>query len=227
MELPDAAPVMMLPSATLFPQAWLPLYIFEPCYRLMLKDALSSNRVLTVAMQKPGRTRQTPQTVAGLGLIRASVEHRDGTSHLILQGLTRVELGPAVRYKPYRVHCIRPLTTPRVDSVVIDALVAKVQELVEQRIKLGFHLLFPLIKPSATEFKISANPPGFTVRDVMNYLENLPNPEQIADLVSHTLLNKAQERQAILETVDVETRLRHLIHFLSAEILRSRKDALT
>ena len=83
---------MTLPNATLFPQALLPLYIFEPRYRQMLADALHSHRMFSVAMQKPGSKRESPLTVAGLGLIRVSVGHRDGTSHLILQGLARVEL---------------------------------------------------------------------------------------------------------------------------------------
>ena len=60
MEIPDAVPVMTLPSATLFPQALLPLYIFEPRYRQMLTDMLRTERMFTVAMQKPGRVRETP-----------------------------------------------------------------------------------------------------------------------------------------------------------------------
>src|SRR3982751_340434 len=109
MTLPDEVPIMTLPNATLFPQALLPLYIFEPRYRQMLADALHSNRMFLVAMQRPGSTRESPSPVAGLGLIRVSVGHRDGTSHLILQGLARVQLAEAVRYKPYRVQRIRAL----------------------------------------------------------------------------------------------------------------------
>src|SRR5512142_3334816 len=107
MKIPREVPVMTLPNATLFPQALLPLYIFEPRYRQMLADALHSNRMFAVAMQKPGTSRETPLPIAGLGLIRASVAHRDGTSHLVLQGLARVELESAVRYKPYRISRIR------------------------------------------------------------------------------------------------------------------------
>src|ERR1051325_9805839 len=102
MKLPSEVAVMTLPNATLFPQALLPLYIFEPRYRQMLVDSLESTRMFTVAMQKPGRSRGTPSPIAGLGLIRVSVGHNDGTSHLILQGLARVELEETVRYKPYR-----------------------------------------------------------------------------------------------------------------------------
>jgi len=99
---------MTLPDAILFPQAMLPLYIFEPRYRRMLSDALGSHRMFSVAMQKPGRVRETPCRVAGLGLIRASVARNDGTSNLVLQGITRVELAETVRSRPYRVHRIRP-----------------------------------------------------------------------------------------------------------------------
>src|SRR2546422_11545908 len=109
MKIPREIPVMTLPKATLFPQALLPLYIFEPRYRQMLSDALHSNRMFSVAMQKPGRKRETPCRIGGLGLIRASVASRDGTSHLVLQGLARVELGEAVRYKPYPLQRLRPL----------------------------------------------------------------------------------------------------------------------
>src|SRR3979411_1417729 len=112
MKIPSEVPVMTLPNATLFPQALLPLYIFEPKYRQMLSDALHSNRMFLVAMQRPGSTRELPSPVAGLGLIRVSVGHRDGTSHLILQGLARVELAEAVRYKPYRIQRIRGVETP-------------------------------------------------------------------------------------------------------------------
>src|SRR5712671_6398465 len=119
MEIPTQVPIMTLPTATLFPQALLPLYIFEPRYRRMLADSLKSDRMFSVAMQKPGRSRETPCPVAGLGLIRVSVDHEDGTSHLILQGLTRVELCQTVQYKPYRVQRIRPLQAAPNDSVMV------------------------------------------------------------------------------------------------------------
>jgi hypothetical protein len=45
------------------------------------------------------------------------------------------------------------------------------------------------------------------------------------DLVSCAVLPGAAERQAILETVDVEVRLRRLIHFLLAEIRAKRKGS--
>lgn len=204
---------MTLPNATLFPQALLPLYIFEPRYRQMLADALHSSRMFAVAMQKPGNTRESPSPVAGLGLIRVSVRHRDGTSHLILQGVARVGLEEVVRYKPYRIHRIRSLEIPPCDSVAADALLAKVRELLEERVKLGLPLQFP----SAPIH------PGGSPKDILKHLDSIADPEQAADQVCCAVLAGAAERQTLLETADVETRLRRLIQFLLAEIRKERK----
>ena len=213
---------MTLPSATLFPQALLPLYIFEPRYRRMLADALRSNRMFSVAMQKPGRSRETPCPIAGLGLIRVSVDHTDGTSHLILQGLTRVKLAETVQYKPYRVQRIQPLAAEEADNVTVDALIAKVHELVEQRLELA---PFPSPLPIKKGKEAGPHEPTvFTKTEVLNYLGKLPSADQVADLVTCALLSDAGERQTILETVPVEPRLKHLIHFLMAEITRRRKN---
>jgi Lon protease-like protein len=227
MELPREVPVMTLPNAILFPQAMLPLYIFEPRYRQMLADALNTHRMFSVAMQKPGRTRETPCGVAGLGLIRASVARKDGTSNLILQGIVRVELTQAVRYKPYRVHRIRPLESTATDSVAVDALTAKVLELVSERLEQGFELPFHVLKKLGQIEGMDELPPGFALKQGIDILAKLNDPEQVADLVSCTLLSSPLERQLLLETSDLETRLKHLIHFLLAEVRRQKKTKKT
>src|ERR1700677_3973034 len=82
-DLPKDAPVMTLPNTALFPQALLPLYIFEPRYRQMLADALEGNRLFAGAGLDPVRAEEPDQneppfTIAGLGIIRACHENSDG-----------------------------------------------------------------------------------------------------------------------------------------------------
>jgi Lon protease-like protein len=187
----------------------------------MLADALHSNRMLAIAMQKPGNSREVPMPVAGLGLIRVSVGHRDGTSHLILQGIARVELEQAVRYRPYRIHRIKALHTPPCDSVAADALLAKVRELLQERVRLGLKFPFPVMTGTSSD-EMPTAPGAFSPKEILSYLDSISDPEQAVDLVSCAVLHGARERQQILETVDVETRLRRLIHFLLEEI-RNRK----
>jgi hypothetical protein len=143
-----------------------------------------------------------------------------------LQGLSRVELGETLQRKPYRVHAIRPLRAAPADSVHVDALVAKVHELVERRMKLG-GLPFPFPGVPATSAVQGRDPtqPPFTPGDVAEYLRSLPGPDQLADFVSCALLPEAEQRQALLETVEVEPRLRRLVHFLMAEVHRHRNNA--
>jgi Lon protease-like protein len=221
MKLPRETPVMVLPNVTLFPQAMLPLYMFEPRYRRMLADALESNRMFAVAMQKPGRSRETPSPVAGLGLVRVSVGHRDGTSHLILQGMARVQLAEAVRYKPYRVHRVKLIASPPCDNVAVDALLARMRELLAERIELGLPFPFPVLTSPHTE--PSPAHPQCSPKEILNFLEAIRDPEQAADLVSCAVLPGGVEQQTILEATDVETRLRRLIGYLLAEI-RQKKN---
>jgi Lon protease-like protein len=221
MKLPSEVPVMTLPHATLLPQAFLPLYIFEPRYRQMLRDSLGSARMFSVAMQKPGRIRESPSPVAGLGLIRGSVQHEDGTSHLLLQGIARVELAETVRYKPYRVQRIRPLESPPSNDVAVDALLAKVRELLDDRVKLGLSFCPPFLQDP----KVPPLLPGLPPAESLEFLDQVTDPGQVADLVSGAVLASPAERQPILESVHLESRLKHLIHFLMAEIRRKRKDS--
>jgi Lon protease-like protein len=210
MEIPDQAPVMTLPNATLFPQALMRLHIFEPRYRQMLEEVLHSRRMFVIAMRKPGSAREMPFSVAGLGLVRFCIQQPDGTSNLILEGLTRVELTRTLRRAPFRVSRIRALTTPSRDSVAIDALMAKIRDLVTERIEQEWPPLDNGLKKAP-------------VQEIVACLETLNDPDRIADLVSWSLLRGAAERQTILETIEVEPRLKHLIHFLIAEINQQRK----
>jgi hypothetical protein len=141
-------------------------------------------------LQKPGRRREIPSTVAGLGLIRASVGNQDGTSHLILQGISRIELAETVRYKPYRVQRIRPLNTTGTESVAVDALAAKVLELVAERLDLGFDLpvhIFNQLRRMETT-KPGECSPVASFKEMIHYLSKLDDPDRLADLVSCTLL---------------------------------------
>src|SRR5689334_7290571 len=105
--LPHEMPLMTLPNVAFFPQALMPLHIFEPRYREMLRDVLASNRLFAVAgldpskLGEPGKF-EPPHRVATVGIIRACQKNDDGTSNLLLQGLARVEIVAILADDPYR-----------------------------------------------------------------------------------------------------------------------------
>jgi Lon protease-like protein len=227
MDLPAEIPVMTLPNAILFPGVMLPLYIYEPRYRKMLTDALESHRMFAVAMQKPGEKKGTPSSIAGLGLIRAAVTHKDGNSHLVLQGTGRIRLTNTLRKRPYRLEEFSLIEPEEpADVVTVTKLTGRVLDLVKERFKQGLPL--PLLDQFLNGMKRSksANKKATTVAidNILEYLSQMEDPEQLADLVSCTLLPTAAQRQAILEAVDVKARLEHLILFLLTEIERGKAE---
>ena len=114
--LPEQIPVMTLPEVAFFPQALLPLHIFEPRYRQMLREVLASNRLFAVAGLDPRRAVaggpiEPPHKVACVGIIRACQKGDDGTSNLLLQGLARVQIVGIVQDEPYRRIQIKSLAS--------------------------------------------------------------------------------------------------------------------
>lgn len=101
--LPALVPVMALPGVALFPEALLPLRIFEPRYRQMLAAVLAGDRIFAVGMLRPDAADEEIFPVAGAGLVRACVSQPDGTSELVLQGLARVRFDSFAQTQPYLI----------------------------------------------------------------------------------------------------------------------------
>jgi Lon protease-like protein len=85
-------PVFPLAGAILFPRAQLPLHIFEPRYRDMVRDALESDGL--IAMIQPRDDDDPPGLfeIGCIGRIAASDELDDGRYNIVLDGLTRFRI---------------------------------------------------------------------------------------------------------------------------------------
>ena len=111
-------------------------------------------------------------------------------------------------------------------------VVVSTWDLVEERVRVApFPFPFAGIKnmksdklKGAQGEKGEGDPSSFAPEEILKYLESIENPDQLSDLVSCALLPAPEQRQTILETVAVEPRLKHLIHFLMTDILRHRKN---
>lgn len=92
-----ALKVFPLPSAVLFPHAALPLHIFEPRYRALVRDALAGDKVMALAQLQPGwegqyGERPPMQPMMCAGLIIWHEELADGRYNILLQGVSRARL---------------------------------------------------------------------------------------------------------------------------------------
>ena len=89
---PLAIPIFPLAGALLFPRAHLPLHIFEPRYRAMVKDALAGERL--IGMIQPRDQAEPPAIfgIGGLGRIAVADELADGRFNIVLEGIGRYRI---------------------------------------------------------------------------------------------------------------------------------------
>lgn len=97
-----------LPNLAMFPYGLQPLHVFEPRYRALVAEALETDRLITMALLKPGweadyEGRPPTYPVGCLGRIASHQRLADGKSNLLLVGLRRVALGRELSpEKPFR-----------------------------------------------------------------------------------------------------------------------------
>lgn len=189
---------MALPSAVLFPNALMPLFIFEPRYRAMLAHSLEHDRMFCIGHMRPGVTEAHTLAdlypIAGLGLVRACVGREDGTSNLVLQGIARVRLGGVVQETPFQMTEILALAAHPAPPEEARELSVDILEL------------------------CSGLEPGVNAGESLHQqLANIADPEVLADVVAHTFLRDPHARQQVLEVLPVHERLETLIRYLRSE----------
>jgi len=109
----EPVPVFPLPNLVLFPHTSIPLHIFELRYRTMVREALSGDRLLTLALLKPGweedyRGNPPFHSLACLARIDDIEWLPNDCYDLRVLGLSRVRIGRLAREYPYRAACVEP-----------------------------------------------------------------------------------------------------------------------
>jgi Lon protease-like protein len=206
-EIPLEVPVMTLSSAVLFPQAMMPLFIFEPRYKTMLSDVLANDRIFAVATlderSEASTSSETPYSVAGIGVVRACKQNPDGSSNLVLQGLARVEFESISDEEPYRKARIRQILSEPGGS--------------EDRIATSQSRLLSLIQ---TQRRLGAGIP----KEVLQFLSNINEPENALDLAIYTLCSSPTLKQELLETRGILPRYEKFAAYLQSEIEHLKLD---
>ena len=96
-------PIFPLAGALLFPRGQLPLHIFEPRYRVMVRDALDGDRLIAMVQPKSGDERPTLFDIGCIGRIEGCEELEDGRFNIVLEGIGRFRIAREAEVEtPYR-----------------------------------------------------------------------------------------------------------------------------
>ena len=195
-----ALKVFPLPSAVLFPHTPLPLHIFEPRYRDLVKAALVGDRVMAMAQLEPGfessyagRPRMRPMICAGV--IAWHEELEGGRYNIIVQGTVRArileELPPDHPYREVRAAILpdREYHGPE-----------------EEQLRQAMLELAARLPPSIAQglLQTSARSSGGA----------------LADVVASSVVADVERRQDLLCELDVQARLRAVLAEVSEVLAR-------
>jgi ATP-dependent Lon protease len=152
-----------------------------------------------VASKDPEEEEPGPGDLYGVGVVGAvarMVKIPDGSLRILVQGMQRVKLGPFVTEQPYMVARIDEMPDVAEPSAELEALSRNVQrtfsEIVEQ---------IPYL-PEELQMAVA----------------NIEDPGTLGHLIAGALRIGVEEKQKLLEEVDVAKRLRHLSRILAREL---------
>ena len=201
LQLPAALPVLPLKETVVFPQSMAPLAIGQERSIRLIDDVVSGERLLVLIASRDGEIDNPGwddiYEVGTVALVHKMIRVPDGTLRILVQGLERVKLGSRLDTDPYLLGEFSALPDVLVETPELEALTRNVQGLFTRIIGLAPYL--------PEELRLAA--------------ANVDDASALCHLVASTLRTiKLEERQQILEEVDVEQRLRNVSAILSREL---------
>jgi Lon protease-like protein len=201
--LPPTIPIFPLPNAVLFPNACLPLHVFEPRYRSMVADAVRGDRIIGMVLLQPGfeaeyEGRPAVYPIGCAGLITHVEPLPDGRYNMILRGIEKFRITGEDQSNAYRLAHVEALPEPvtEPDRALLGTFRSRLEALFAM-----------LIERTTAEHRFPA-----TVTD-----------EDLVNALAQYVPLDPLERQALLERDGVLARGRALVELLEMKTITRRR----
>ncbi|HEV7134459.1 MAG TPA: endopeptidase La [Gaiellaceae bacterium] len=199
-ELPTTLPVLPLKETVVFPDSMTPLAIGQERSIALIDDVVGGDRLLALVTVRD-EDAETPGWDDLYEIGTAAVVHKmirvpDGTLRILVQGVRRVRIARRVQEEPYLAAEVEQLPDTLEETPELEALTRNAQGL--------FARIIALVPYLPEELQLAAG--------------NVDDPSALCSLVASTLRLKTEEKQELLELVDVEARLRKVSLILNREL---------
>jgi ATP-dependent Lon protease len=187
--IPETLPVVALRNSVFFPRQVLPLSIGRESSLLGIEAATRENSQVLIVSQRES-TVDTPQpndlySIGTVARILKVFNLPDGSKSVLLQGLNRSRLLTFVQQEPFMRAAAQRIDDEVVEGLNVEALVTTV--------KSAFHRVVELSPELSDEH--------------LSIILNMDDPGGVADIASSLVSVLVQEKQGILETLNVKDRL--------------------
>ena len=198
--LPDQLPVLPLRDTVTYPDTLTPLAVGQDRSIQLVNDVLTGDRMLVMLGSKDPDL-ETPgpdelHTVGVAGVVARMLKVPDGSLRILVQAGQRVKIEEWVGEEPYLVAQVSELPDEVEEGPELTALMRNVQQTFTHIIEEVPYL------PEELQMAVA----------------NLEEPSALAHLIAGALRIKVEEKQALLEEVDVGKRLRRLSEMLAREL---------
>ena len=192
--------MLPLKETVVFPESMTPLAIGQERSIELIDDVVGGDRLLALVAVKTDDA-ETPgwddlYEVGTAAVVHKMIRVPDGTLRVLVQGIRRVRLERRVRDEPYLVGEFAEQPDVLEETKEVEALTRNVQGL--------FARIIGLVPYLPEELQLAA--------------ANVDDPSALCHLVASTLRLKTEEKQKLLELVDVEARLREVSLILNREL---------
>ena len=192
-KIPKSLPVLPLKDMIVFPLTVTPLVVAGENSIKLIDDSLAEDKMVGLFLENnPNREKgEKPELkeVGTVAVILKMLKFPDKTVRILVQGLKRIGITEITQYTPYLKGKIRTIEDIFKPSKEIDALKAALIN--------NFSNLISKIPYLPEELQIM--------------VMNIEDPGRIADLVASSLNITLEEKQEIIETIDIKTRLEKVI----------------
>ncbi|MGI9112930.1 MAG: LON peptidase substrate-binding domain-containing protein, partial [Gaiellaceae bacterium] len=200
LETPSRLPVLPLKETVVFPESMTPLAVGQERSIKLIDDVVAGERMLALLTVKNTEAEQPGwddvYEVGTVAVVHKMIKVPDGTLRILVQGLERVRLRERITEEPYLVAEFEELDDVVPDSPNVRALTRNVQA--------QFGRIIGMTPYLPEELQLAA--------------ANVEDPSALSHLVASMLRLQTQERQTLLETVDVLERLRAVSVILEREL---------
>jgi ATP-dependent Lon protease len=198
--VPTQLPVLPLRETVPLPDTLTPLAIGQERSVALVNDVLAGDRMIVMVASRDGEL-ETPgpeelYDVGVVGSIARMLKVPDGTLRILVQGGQRVRLERFTQEQPYLVAQVKELPDVVRHSTRLTALMRTVQD---------------------TFSRIVEEVP-YLPEELLLAVANIDDPSTLSHLIAGSLRLKTEEKQQLLEEVDVTKRLQKLVEGLHREL---------